>query len=199
VREKAQHTIQNRKLEMLRNFHLPSPKPSPAVSLVSFFKTWGGRGLFIFCLLFACVFVTGCSKDDPSFQDTEGHSIQLSKLAGKWLILNYWAPWCHSCTKEIPELNQFHKHNPNVLVYGVNFDKQTPDELKQIAKKLDIQFPVLTDNPREAWHLDDIMTVPTTFIINPQGHVVEVIQRPVSEKFLLTILHIFQKESTTNT
>lgn len=153
----------------------------------------------LICLFLMSIFIISCSKHDPVFQDTQGRSVQLSKLEGKWLILNYWAPWCHSCTKEIPELNQFHKHNPNVLLYGVDFDKQTPEELKQIAKKLAIKFPVLTDNPGEAWHLDDIMTVPTTFIINPQGHVIEVIQRPVSEKSLLEILHKLQKESATNT
>lgn len=150
-------------------------------------------------LLLCSIFMIGCSKPDPLFQDTQGQSIQLSQLDGKWLILNYWAPWCHSCTKEIPELNQFHQHNPQVLLYGVDFDKQTPEELKQIADKLHIQFPVLTDNPGEAWHLEDIMMVPTTFIINPQGQVVEVIQRPVSEKMLTEILHKLQKQPATST
>lgn len=146
-------------------------------------------------LLLTSIVIVSCTQHDPIFHDTQGHSIQISKLEGKWLVVNYWAPWCHSCTKEIPELNQFHKHNPQVHLYGVNFDKQTPDDLKQIINKLQIEFPVLTDNPSEAWHLEDIMTVPTTFIINPQGQVAEVIQRPVSEKMLQEIL---QKLTATN-
>ncbi|MHB1947482.1 MAG: TlpA family protein disulfide reductase [Gammaproteobacteria bacterium] len=184
---------------MQKYYDLPSPKPSSAESSEFFLWSWGGRGLIIACLLFMSILLISCSKQDPIFQDTQGHSVQLSKLQGKWMILNYWAPWCHSCTKELTELNQFYKHNPNVLLYGVDFDKQSPEELKQIAQKLDIQFPILTENPSVAWHLEDIMTVPTTFIINPQGHVVQVIQRPISEKSLLQILNTLQNEITANT
>jgi thiol-disulfide isomerase/thioredoxin len=141
----------------------------------------------LFILLACCLFIS-CSKQ-PSFKDTEGNSIQLSKL-NKWVVLTYWAPWCHTCMKEIPELNRFYKNNQNknITVLGVNFENPSIDVLITDVKKSKITFPVLTSDPSNAWQIGDIAAIPMTFIINPQGKVVKQISGPVTEASLTSIL-----------
>lgn len=31
---------------------------------------------------------------DFKFADTAGKTYQLSELKGKWVLVNFWAPWC---------------------------------------------------------------------------------------------------------
>ena len=136
--------------------------------------------------LFCSLFLWGCSSSEPVFKDSQGQSIQLSAYEGKWVIVNYWAAWCHSCIQEIPELNRLSKNNSDkIVLLGVNYDHLAPNELKAAMNKARILFPVLVEDPQKAWHLGEIAVVPTTFIINPQGKLVETVSGPTSEKLLL--------------
>jgi peroxiredoxin len=148
-----------------------------------------------FLLILCCVFtLLSCSKSDPVLHDTENHEVQLSKLKNKWVIINVWAAWCPSCIFEIPAFNHFYQHNKdkNVLVYGVSYDPMSLDELKQTMDKVQIKFPVLTEDPTQVWHLGDVSVLPTTFIINPKGHVVKTLYGANSEEKIVNTLKTLQ-------
>lgn len=129
-------------------------------------------------------------KPDTEFRDTTNHSIQLSKLRGNWVVINYWAAWCHSCVEEIPELNRFYQHNQNKAVrfFGVNFDNLPPADLKLTMNKFNIHFPVMTHDPSQAWGLGEVTALPAIFIINPQGKLVKKMIGSNTEKSLATTL-----------
>lgn len=143
-------------------------------------------------LFFILLALLGCSDRDPVFNDTQGNSIKLSELKGKWVIVNYWAGWCPSCVKEIPELNALQKKYKNIVLYGVDFDNLPESELKAAVAKANIDFPVLLQDPNKAWKLDPVEILPTTFIINPAGEVVEMIVGPSSEKTIMNFIHDMQ-------
>lgn len=144
---------------------------------------------FILCSLFLIV---SCS--DTAFEDTNGNKFQLSDLKGRWMVINYWASWCHSCIQEIPELNHLAKNEGSkVTLLGVNYDHLPLENLKQEMTKLKMSFPTLVENPQVKWHLGEIAVVPTTFIINPQGKVVESISGPTTEKVLLEKIKAYQQ------
>ncbi len=121
-----------------------------------------------------------CSRDN---------SVSLSALKGKWIIINYWAVWCDSCVKEIPELNHFYQHNQdkNILLFGVNYDHTPMPDL--------ILYPVLVEDPKKFFKLADVDVLPVTFIIDPQGKVVKSIIGPNTEKSLFKIMQILQKKN----
>ena len=149
--------------------------------------------------LLLCLFMLGCSSSkEPVFHDTQGNKYAFSQLNGKWIIINFWAPWCDYCTKEIPELNRFYKDNQdkNILLFGVNFDLPGSKELNETVQKAGIEFPVLIENPNEAWSLGSIAGIPVTFIIDPQGRVVKMIDGPTTEKSLLKLIQSVQKYSS---
>jgi thiol-disulfide isomerase/thioredoxin len=141
------------------------------------------------CCLLTVLLMSCTDKDNQSFHDTEGKTVQLSSLKGKWVIVNYWASWCDNCIKEIPELNHFNKnHLKDAVIVGVNFNQLPLDMLKKAIETAKISFPVLTEDPGKAWRLDDVSVLPTTFILNPQGKLVKVVLGGSTEKSLTAIL-----------
>lgn len=141
------------------------------------------------------VFVISCSQKEIIFKDNLGNDIKLSALNDKWLIVSYWAPWCHTCLQEIPELNKFYKlhQNKNLVLVGVNYDNYETESLAATLQKTNITFPVLTSDPSTAWNLGAIDAVPTTFILNPKGKVMKKIVGPTTEQALSTTLAELQK------
>ena len=135
-----------------------------------------------------------CSQADPVFHDTDGKAVQLKKLRGKWVVVNYWASWCGGCIQEIPELNHFYKdhQNDDVVFLGVNFDQLPPEVLRDAIARTAITFPVLIGDPNPVWRLGEVDVLPTTFIINPKGRVVKQIVGPNTEASLQNELQALQ-------
>lgn len=131
------------------------------------------------------------AKSDKVFNDTQSHQVQLTKLKDKWIVVNYWASWCPTCMQEVPELNRFHEHNQNrnIIMLGVNYDHLPTDSLRQAVREANVSFPVLTEDPAEAWKLHGVVVLPTTFIINPEGKVVKKIIGTNTERSLLDTIH----------
>lgn len=153
--------------------------------------------IILICVLFS---LNGCGQNQPVLKDTHDHAVALSDLKGKWIIVNYWATWCNTCMNELPELNQFY-HNiqdKNVVMYGVSYDPMPLSNLKDTAKILGIDFPILADNPVQIWHFEDVSVVPTTFIVNPEGKVAETVVGETSEQSLASIMRVLQKEYVNN-
>ncbi len=71
---------------------------------------------------------------------------KLNLEPGKVAVLDFFASWCVSCAKEIPELKQFIKEDSSnkVQVVGVGVDEVLADGLA-FQKKLDIDFQVYND------------------------------------------------------
>ena len=122
-------------------------------------------------LSLCCALMLGaCSQGEPSLQTLEGHTLRLSDYRGKWVFINYWAPWCPPCRAEIPELNAFYAaHRDRVVVLGVNFDQLPPQQLKETVEKMGIQFPILVTDPAAQLGIDTLSSVPVTYIISPEG------------------------------
>lgn len=45
--------------------------------------------------------------------DLQGAVQSLDQYQGKWVVVNYWATWCRSCIKELPDLAELHEENKN--------------------------------------------------------------------------------------
>ena len=148
--------------------------------------------LIVLCAL--SVAMMSCSQGDTVFHDTDGNTIKLREMRGKWVIINYWAAWCSGCVKEVPELNHFYQTNKgkNILLYGVNFDQLPLSNLKNAMSSINIKFPVLLEDPNKVFHLGDIPVLPATFIIDPKGHVVKELFGANSEDSLTEALQAAQ-------
>ncbi len=111
-------------------------------------------------------------------QDLQGKSVKLSDFKGKVVLLNFWATWCPPCREEIPDLVSLQKQYAaqGLVVLGVSMDEGGPARVAAFAKKYAINYPVVmgTDEVSDAY--GGIQVLPTTFIIDRKGNVVDGLQ-----------------------
>ena len=62
----------------------------------------------------------------PAFTLTsvEGKTVSLSDFKGRYVLIDFWASWCHDCRKASPEMVAlFAKYGKeNITFLGVSFD-----------------------------------------------------------------------------
>ncbi|QPF76461.1 TlpA family protein disulfide reductase [Roseateles sp. DAIF2] len=77
-----------------------------------------------------------------AFERPEGGQLSMRELAGRPLLLNFWATWCAPCVKEMPELDQFQREfqAKGWSVLGLAVDSAAP--VREFLKKLPVGFPI---------------------------------------------------------
>ena len=130
-----------------------------------------------FYLILLTVAVLACDTADK-IHYSDGTTGNYRDFNDQWLVINYWAPWCKPCIKEIPELNTLNTSSDKVQVIGVHFDKPAIDQQIADIKKIDIHFPVVLSSPHLHYSYDYPTVLPTTIIITPAGNVDKVLIGP---------------------
>ncbi len=74
-----------------------------------------------------------------------GGEISLADLAGKTVVIDFWATWCAPCLVQIPVLNAFHERHANgdVVVIGVSVDADGDEVVAPFAEEHAIAYPIL--------------------------------------------------------
>ncbi|GHV77496.1 hypothetical protein AGMMS49942_23170 [Spirochaetia bacterium] len=93
-------------------------------------------------------------------------------VAGKYVVLNFWATWCPYCAKEKPSIQQLYQENESdtLTVLTVSLGEAI-DTVKEYMESNQYTFPVLvnTDNSmRETW----APRIPVSYILDPQGSII---------------------------
>ena len=143
-------------------------------------------------IIFAMVTVwvlCGCALEEEVML-ADGRATQFSHWDGRWILVNYWAEWCAPCRKEIPDLNRLHNERTStgVVILGVNYDGLRGAKLKTLVEEMNIEFPVLVDDPRLRWEQELPPVLPTTLVINPEGKLQEVLVGPHSYESFSAVL-----------
>lgn len=102
--------------------------------------------------------------------DTAGKTWRAPDLAGRAVLINFWASWCEPCRAEMPTLQQLADlYGPDkLLVLAVNF-KEAPARAVQFAKTTGIGLPVLLDLTGETAKGWGVKVFPTTLLIDSRG------------------------------
>lgn len=109
----------------------------------------------------------------------------------KWTVVNYFAEWCKPCLREIPELNSMFNQK-EVRVFGVSFDELSASELKKVAVRRNILFPIVTTDSMPTLPVSMPVVLPTTYIISPTGEVMHTIRGEITEQRLNSVLTTLQ-------
>lgn len=100
----------------------------------------------------------------------------FSALRGKWVFINYWAPWCDACLQEIRTFNQFYQQNRDrVALFSVNFDNPKEALHRDFYARFKMEYPALIKDPGPSLGLNDVSVVPATFVYTPEGRFYKVL------------------------
>jgi thiol-disulfide isomerase/thioredoxin len=123
----------------------------------------------------------GAIAEGWSLKDSSGASYKLSSLHGKWVLVNFWAPWCPPCIKEIPDLVSL-KNRRDLQVIGVAVMYKSRSEVMEKAKSLSIPYPIVLGNEDTAGDFGGISGLPTTFLYAPTGQLVGKHEGPLTKE-----------------
>ena len=104
------------------------------------------------------------------FLDTDGTEIDLTKYAGKTILLNFWATWCGPCKVEMPSFNRFAANHPELHVIGIVADGPQP-KVQRFIDDAGVTYPILMGD-RDVFTEYGVGTYPTTVFLDAEGQVV---------------------------
>lgn len=122
-----------------------------------------------------------CADESPAcipavpFIDRNGKMWDHEELVGKVVVVNVWATWCKPCRHEMPELvalrDKYSKED--LVLLGVLNEKASNAAIDKFAQKYNVNYPIVPINSELEVALDYPSALPTTFIYDRSGHLVE--------------------------
>ena len=113
----------------------------------------------------------------PNFKATavDGSVVELAKLKGKVVVVNYWATWCGPCRQEIPGFVEVYKEYKakGLEIVGVSLDDNGWEAVKPYLAKISIPYPVVLPDEVLTSSYGSIQAIPTTFFVDKKGNIVD--------------------------
>ncbi|HSK69985.1 MAG TPA: TlpA disulfide reductase family protein [Candidatus Limnocylindria bacterium] len=146
-----------------------------------------------------------------AYTNLDGTPFDVSALQGKPLFLNIWATWCPPCVAEMPHLDELAKeYEGRIAIIGLHSEGMTVtagegfianDEANEAAMALRDQmgltYPLLNPDASLFYVMnsDDyglrIQAVPTTWLIDGQGYVRQVLEGAADKQGWTDIIEEF--------
>ena len=129
----------------------------------------------------------------PSVKD--GATVKASGYQGQAMLINFFATWCPPCRKEIPSLIQLQKeYGPKgFTVIAISTDQGGASLVDKFAQKMEINYPVLLSDSQTPTSFGGIIGIPTSFLVNKEGHVVKRYDGYVDHQTLVNDLNAILK------
>lgn len=141
--------------------------------------------------------IEGLNKGEtpPDFTLTTlaGETLKLSDLKGKKVVLNFWATWCPPCKAEMPHMQDYYEDkakDENVEIVAVNllYTEKSLDNVHNFINSFDITFPIPLDEKDKIGKMYEVLTIPSTYFIDSQGHLQHRVIGPVDEDKLVKLV-----------
>jgi peroxiredoxin len=103
-------------------------------------------------------------------KDVNNELLDLTKLRGKVVVLNFWFIRCYGCVQEMSELNEIKAEfkDKNVEFIGLTFDKE--DEVKTFLQKTKFDYKIIA-NAQKIFDQFNITACPVSIVINEEGKI----------------------------
>jgi peroxiredoxin len=128
----------------------------------------------------------------PNFilNDLNGEKIELESLRGQGVFLNFWGTYCPPCEKEMPYMESQYQvyKDQGIEIVAVNVDEPELSVKKFVERVGGLSFPVVIDRGGNVLDAYNVSPLPTTFLIDKNGVITEVITGGMTEDHIADYL-----------
>jgi peroxiredoxin len=112
-----------------------------------------------------------------SLPDTNGNVFSSDRLAGKAVVINFFATWCPPCREEIPGFVEVYKRyrGEGFELIGISLDKDTRGNLPGFIVQNRIEYRILFGDLPTARAYGGVSSIPTTFFVGKDGAIKNVV------------------------
>jgi len=108
----------------------------------------------------------------PEFQVTtlQGESLSLSGLAGRFVVLDFWATWCPPCRASVPELKELTKKYPQDRLVLISISADHDDKAwREFVAKRNMDWAQFRDADQRMANAFGVRAFPTYLVIDGDG------------------------------
>jgi len=107
------------------------------------------------------------------FTAIDGRQVDLAQMAGKVVLVDFWATWCAPCMDELPQLKAAYEklHPRGFEIVGISLD-ESKAALQQVIEREKIPWPQHFDETNEENKFAvefDVSTTPTMWLVDSKG------------------------------
>lgn len=136
------------------------------------------RALCILALGWCGLLATACDRGDhptrigvsaPQFTVRDGtQTVDLAKLRGHTVVLNFWATWCIPCIEEVPSLVELQRRMPQLTVIAISEDEDA-GVYRQFLTDNHVDFVTVRDPSARIRKMYGSIKIPETYVIDSGG------------------------------
>ena len=125
----------------------------------------------------------------PQVTTLDGAPFDTAALAGKVVVVNFWATWCVPCVGELPTFNKVYRDygSKGVVVVGVSVDDEGAAKVRPFLKKHPIDYTLALGSDPVAKRYN-IESYPVTIVFNRTGQEVKRFSESLTEADLVAAI-----------